>query len=270
MLRFQFRHAPTGALLAVALLCSGARAELLAQAVEAAAAGPPAGTLPANAMRVPFFVGEKLTYDVKFGAIKVGTGTMEVLDLADVRGKTSWHTILRVSGSIPFYKVRDRYESWFDVVSLTSRRYFQDIEEGGYKPKRHYELFPERGMYRLKDEPEQPTVSDPLDEGSFLYFIRTIPLDVGQTYSFSRYFKPEGNPVSITVSRRETITTPAGKFDCVVIKPTFRSKGLFSEDGQAEIWITDDAARVMVQLKTKLTIGSLNLFLSSHNARVSP
>ena len=261
---------PIGALLAVALVSSAPSAELLAQAVEATTVGMSSVPLPANAMRVPFFVGEKLTYDVKFKAIKVGTGTMEVLDLADVRGKMSWHTVLRVSGSIPFYRVRDSYESWFDVVSLTSRRYFQDIEEGGYKPKRHYELFPERGMFQLKDEPEQPTVSDPLDEGSFLYFIRTIPLDVGRTYSFARYFKPEGNPVTITVSRRETITTPAGKFDCVVIKPTFRSKGLFSEDGQAEIWITNDAARVMVQLKTKLSIGSLNLYLTSHNARVSP
>ncbi len=37
----------------------------------------------------------------------------------------------------------------------------------------------------------------PLDDGSFLYFVRTIPLEVGQTYNFDRYFNPKANPVTI-------------------------------------------------------------------------
>ncbi len=225
--------------------------------------------LPADAMKVPFYVGEKLDYDVKFGALKVGSASMEVLDITEVRGHVSWHTMFLVGGSIPFYRVNDRYESWFDVVSLTSHRFFQDIEEGNYKPKRHYEMFPERGMYQLNDHPEQPTVSNPLDDGSFLYFVRTIPLEVGQSYAFSRYFNPEANPVRIKVVRRETLQTPAGTFRTVVIQPTFRSKGLFSENGKAELWITDDDARMMVQLKTRLSIGSLNLYLRAHNAKTA-
>jgi hypothetical protein len=56
--------------------------------------------LPSNAAVVPFFVGEKLEYEVKFGAIKVGKGSMEVRDIADVRGVPSWHTIFRITGGI--------------------------------------------------------------------------------------------------------------------------------------------------------------------------
>ncbi len=262
-------RAPLGALIAVTLLTTAPQATLVAQSADAYMSAKASASLPSDAMKVPFFVGEKFEYDVKFGALKVGSGSMEVMDITDVRGKASWHTMFRVSGSLPFYRVNDRYESWFDVTTLTSRRFFQDIEEGGYKPKRHYEMFPERGMYQHNQEPEKPTVAEPLDDGSFLYFVRTLALDVGKTYSFSRYFNPDANPVKILVARRETVTTPAGTFKCIVLKPTFRSKGLFSENGSAEIWITDDDARMMVQLKSKLPVGSLNLYLRSQNAKIA-
>ena len=218
--------------------------------------------LPADAMAVPFAVGERLSYDVKFGSLKVGSGTMEVQPLTEVRGRTVWHTVFRIDGGIPLYRVKDRYESWFDVVTLNSLRYHQDIDEGSYERKRRYEIFPERGMLRENDKPEEPTVSDPLDEGSFLYFVRTLPLEIGRTYEFARYFKTAGNPVRIRVLRRETVTVPAGTFKTVVLQPTFQTKGIFSQNGRAEVWLTDDARRMMVQMKSKLGFGSLNLFLT--------
>ncbi len=217
--------------------------------------------LPANAAVVPFAVGEKLDYEVRFGSIKVGNGSMEVRDLVDVRGAITWHTVFRIKGGIPLYRVNDSYESWFDVVTLTSRRFYQDIDEGSYERKRRYEFFTDRGMYQENDKPEQPTVAAPLDDGSFLYFVRTIPLEVGKEYAFSRYFNPASNPVTIKVLRRETIKVPAGTFNTVVLQPTFKTKGIFSENGKAEVWITDDDRRMMVQMKSKLSIGSLNLYL---------
>jgi len=222
-------------------------------------------TLPANATPVPFAVGERLEYDVRFGSIRVGSGSMEVDGLVDVRGVTTWHTVFRITGGIPLYRVNDRYESWFDVRTLSSRRFHQDIDEGSYERKRRYEFFNERGMYQENDKPEQPTVDSPLDDGSFLYFVRTIPLEVGAEYTFSRYFNPASNPVTIKVLRRETVTVPAGTFTAMVLQPMFRSKGIFSENGRAEVWITDDDRRMMVQMKSKLSIGSLNLYLRKHN-----
>jgi hypothetical protein len=117
----------------------------------------------------------KLEYDVRFGKLKVGSGSMEVQELAQLRGRTTWHTVFRITGGIPLYRVNDRHESWFDVVTLTSLRFYQDIDEGSYERKRRYEFFPERGMYQEGTKPEQPTVSAPLDDG-LLYFVRTIPL----------------------------------------------------------------------------------------------
>ena len=210
---------------------------------------------------IPYSAGERLAYDVKFGSIDVGNAVMEVVGVEEVRDRPAFHVRFNVKGGTLFYKVNDHYESWLDTTTLVSLRHVQDIDEGRYERERHYEIMPERGVYRENDKPEQPTVQMPLDDGSFFFFLRTIPLEVGQTYSFNRYFKPDRNPVTVTVVRKERIKVPAGTFDAIVLHPTIKAKGVFGEGGQAEIWLADDSSRVMLQMKSKLKIGSLNLYL---------
>ncbi len=216
-------------------------------------------------MAVPFDTGEKLTYDVRFGAIKVGTGRMEVVGMQDVRGREAWHTRFTVKGGIPFYKVNDRIESWIDTRTFESLQFLQDLQEGRRDKERFYEIYPDLGTYSEKGEVEHaPSVADPLDDAAFMYFVRTIPLEVGQTYEFNRYFRPDRNPVQIRVLRKETIKVPAGSYQTIVIQPIIKSKGIFSEKGHAEMWLTDDSRRLLVQMKTDLSIGSLNLYLRGY------
>jgi hypothetical protein len=212
---------------------------------------------------IPYSSGERLVYDVKFSAVDVGDAVMEVLGLENVRGRQALHIRFTVKGGTLFYKVNDRYESWIDTLRLISLRHWQQIDEGSYERERRYEIMPEIGTYKENDKPEQPTVAEPLDDGSFFYFLRTIPLEVGKTYTFERYFRPDRNPVTVTVVRRERIKVPAGTFDAIVLHPTIKAKGIFGEGGQAEIWLTDDSTKTMLQMKSKLKIGSLNLYLKS-------
>jgi len=241
--------------------------------VAAFLAAIPASAQDSSALaRVPFGVGERLEYQVKFGRLPVGSGAMEVLPMDTVRGRDAWHTMFDIRGGIPFYRVHDRYEAWFDTHSLASLRYRQDIDEGSYEPKRHYEIFPDRREYIeiKKDgtrEPPQESVEHPLDEASFVYFLRTIPLHDGMDTSFNDYFKARANPVRIKVLRRDTIEVPAGRFAAIVVQPIFESK-LFSEGGHAEIWLSDDENRIVLQMKSKVSFGSLSLYLKSY--RPSP
>ena len=214
---------------------------------------------------VPFDTGERLTFDVRFGGIKVGTGRMEVVGFQDIRGRETWHTRFTVKGGIPLYRVNDRLESWIDTRTFESLRFVQDLEEGRRDKERFYEIYPEQATYSEKGEVEHaPSVEDPLDDAAFMYFVRTIPLEVGKTYSFDRYFRPDRNPVQIRVLRKETVNVPAGKFQTIVIQPVIKSKGIFSEKGHAEMWLTDDPRRLLVQMKTDLSIGSLSLYLRGY------
>jgi hypothetical protein len=219
----------------------------------------------ATASARPFSIGERLSYNVYFGPKQVGSGSMHVVGIDTIRGRPAYHATLRIKGGVPSYEVDDTFESWFAIDDFSSLRYNQDQNEGSRKRAHRYEIFPERRVYDdLTDEkPEQPSVAEPLDDGSFLYFLRTVPLEIGQTYEFQRYYKPDRNPVRIRVLRRERVTVPAGTFDAVVIQPIIKTKGAFSDGGRAEVWMSDDGHRMIVQMKSQLSFGSINLYLKS-------
>jgi hypothetical protein len=212
---------------------------------------------------VPFGPGERADYSVKFGPFSVGRGTMEVVGIDTVRGRESWHILFRVRGGVPGYRVDDRMESWMDTGTLSSLRFHQEMNEGNRERERKFEIFPESVYVEDGKEPQE-TVDLPLDDGSFLYFVRTIPLEIGKEYVFEQYFRPDRNPVRIQVLRRERIKVPAGTFETVVIRPIIKARGVFSENGRAEIWLTDDDRRLMVQMKSHMKLGSLSLYLRSY------
>ena len=213
---------------------------------------------------VPYRVGERLEYDVRFGKLHVGSASMEVAPMAEIRGHQTWHTVFQVKGGTFFYRVNDLYESWTDIQTGNSLRFRQDLNEGRRDVERIYDIFPDRSQFMEVKDTAMASVANPLDDGSFLYFIRTIPLVVGQTYSFDRYFKPDRNPVTIKVLRKEHIEVEAGEFDAIVVQPVIKSKGIFSENGHAEVWLSDDSRRIMLQMKSGLSFGSINLYLKSY------
>lgn len=217
---------------------------------------------------VPFGVGERMTYKVTLGIVgEVGTGLLEVVDLDTVHNHPAYELRFQVSGGIPFARVDDDYRSWLDAHSLVARRFKQDQHEVRYERHRTFDFFPEERRWKQTDKDESgimPTDA-PLDDVSFLYFIRTIPLEVGKTYTFNRYFREESNPVTVKVLRKATITTPAGRFKTIVVQPIIKTKGLFSEGGKAEVYFTDDDKRILVALKSKVKVlKSLDMMLDTY------
>jgi uncharacterized protein DUF3108 len=226
---------------------------------------PSATATTPNADARPFAVGEKLTYNAKVNFLHVGTGIMTVVGIDTIRGHTTYHTAFDVHGRMLFYSVNDHYESWFDTTTMASLRYKQSIDEGTYERERIFEMYPERATFSENGKPEEPGVRLPLDDGSFIYFVRTIPLGLGQSYEFNRYFRPDRNPVRLDVVRKERIKVPAGEFDAIVVRPAIKSKGIFSQDSKAEIWFSDDSLRLMLRMKSGLPFGTLQLELKDIN-----
>jgi hypothetical protein len=211
----------------------------------------------------PFGAGEKLDYSVKFGFIKAGQGSVEVVGRDTIRGREVWHTRFRVKGGVPMYRVDDVLESWIDTGCFQSLRFVQQLEERGKTRQRRYEMYPERLAFTENDKPEEPSAPRPLDDGSFFFFVRTQDLVVGQTYEYGQYFRPDRNPVVIRVIGRERVKVPAGEFDTIVLQPVIKTKGIFSEKGEARIWLTDDSSRVMVKMQAKVAFGTLTMSLTS-------
>ena len=209
-------------------------------------------------------VGERALYDLRLAGRGVGSGSLEVLGEERIGGYTALRTRLQVSGGVFFARVDDRFESWIDPHLLFSRRFVQDQKELTSKRYRDYHLAPEQRTYRQADSGEEGvlTTSEPLDDVSFLFYSRTLPLKVGDVDTIPRYFKA-GHDVILRVLRKERITVPAGTFETIVVQPTITNAGgLFGQGGQAELYFSDDSARVLVMLKSRVpVVGSLSLHL---------
>ena len=247
--------------LAIAILVS-----LAAFAVRAEGQAAPAGelmTVSSDAARVPFAVGEELVFRATFGGLPAGTARMRVDGIELVRGRPAYHVVFSIEGGIPFFRVRDRYESWIDIVTLSSLRHTQSISEGRYRRNTTYEIYPERGEFQKNLEEPRPTVANPLDDGSFIYAVRAMGVRVGDTIRNDRYFIPDRNPVVLTGLREDTVTVGAGTFAATVVRPTIKTGGIFAENGDAQVWFTNDDRRLPVMVKTKFSKFSLTLALQS-------
>jgi hypothetical protein len=267
---------------------AAARAPLALGAWVALVAGaattvPPAGAPDAGTARTAadtladwhFPVGERMEYSVTWGGIRLGEGSLAVEGLDTLDGHAAYRVAMEMRGGPPFYRVNDRMVSWIDPSPFSSLRFDQQLSEGSYRRDRRtlmdygsmtYSRYDNvDGRYVLKESDSGlPIPPGALDDVSFLYFARLLPLEVGHTYEFERYFKEQGNPVILKVLRREEIRVPAGRFQTIVVQPLIRTSGMFGEGGEAEVWLTDDARRIPVRVKTSMSIGSGNLFLTGY------
>lgn len=212
----------------------------------------------------PFAVGEKFEYDVKLGLLTLGHANVAVTELDTVRGVEAFVFRFHLAGKTMFYDVDDLLLSWVGTRDFASLRFRQDLAEGGKQRLRNYEIYPERRIYRLDgSDSVYETPPNPLDDTAFLYFMRITPLDVGKTYRYTRYFRRDKNPLTVKVAKREKLTLPGGeKVSCLVLEPTVDdTRGIFSKRSNARVWLTDDARRLPVQIRSRFPFGTLTLKL---------
>ena len=216
------------------------------------------------AASVPFGPGERFEFQVKLGMFSAGSGYMEVAGVDTVRGRPAYRLAMNISGGMLFAKVNDKYQSWLDTRALSSLHFISDVKEVSYKSFREFAIYPAEKRWQQLDENRAETMDTdaPLDELSYIYWLRTQPLQVGDTYTVPRYFQRSGNPVVIRVVRKEVKEVPAGTFNTIVVQPIIQTKGLFSQGGNAEIFLTDDADRHLVYLRSEIpVVGSVTLHL---------
>jgi hypothetical protein len=216
------------------------------------------------AVQVPFGPGERLEYQVKLGVFNAGEGFMAVEGVDTIRGQPTYRLALQLKGGKLFMKVEDKYKSWLTTRDLISLHFIKDVKEVSYKSFKEWAIYPEERRWQQLDEKhaEPMDATEPLDELSMLFWIRTLPLEVGETYTLNRYFMNKSNPVILRVLRRETKKVPAGEFSTIVVQPIIKSGGLFGEGGKAELFFTDDRARHLVYMRSEIpVVGSVTLHL---------
>lgn len=224
-----------------------------------------------------FPVGERMEYSVTWGGARIGRSVLTVEAIDTIAGRPTYRASLQTEGGPPFYRLEDRLMSWIQPKPFATVRFDQKLRQGGYRrDRRHLMDLTEQTYtrYDLKSDryvahEEEADVGIPpgaLDEVAYFYFVRLSDLEVGRRYEYERYFKESGNPVVLEVLRRERIRVPAGTFNTIVVRPTIKTSGLFSEGGEAELYVTDDERRIPVRVQTRMPIGTGNFYLTKYES----
>jgi hypothetical protein len=214
---------------------------------------------------IPFRIGERLTYSLKWSVIPVGVAVFEVLDGHTTLGRPSYLFRLSVK-SYPLidliYKVRDHIESYVDRSVTHSLFYKKKQREGRHKrdvevrfdwdqSKAHYYS---SGTYE-KTVDIIPGTFDPL---GIFYAFRLTPLKDDLEV---RTPVTDGKKSVIgraKVIKRETVKIDSREFDTYLIEPDLQHiGGVFekSKDAKLHVWVTADDHRIVVKTRSKVVVG---------------
>ena len=225
---------------------------------------------PVENVALPFSVGEKLTYQVSVAkGGKVGTATMWIEGPIDVRGTSTY--LLRFDSRIriAFLTAISSSSSWFDPLRGSSLRFLKRERNPLTHSDESVDLFPDQKEWKsASGEVGQSPSSAPLDELSFMYFIRTLPMIPGSTYTFDRHFDLTRNPITVSVIRREVIPTPMGELRVVLVEMRVRDPRHYKGEGVIRIHLTDDDCRLPARIESTMpVVGTATLTIASQNSR---
>ncbi len=229
------------------------------------AEGAPEGAAPAVR---PFAVGERLAFRVRVGKLgDVGRGAMWVEGPEEVRGQSAYRLRFEFGTRVGPVKVVNQTESWLDPEHMTTLRFHKREKQPFNSQEQRVELYPDQGRWEdAKGGGGDLPCPHPLDELSYIYYLRTLPLPTDTTFRFAHHFEAARNPTTVHVVGRETVTTPAGEFRTVVVEMRVRDGRHYKGDGGGVIRLnlTDDAARLPVRIQSQMpVVGAAVLTLES-------
>jgi hypothetical protein len=214
---------------------------------------------------LPFRVGEHLQYTAQFNIIPAGSASLRVMALDTVNANPTFHVRFEArTGSLAdrIYKIRDRIDTWLDKTGLYTHKQSKRLREGSYRKQWHLTVDYDRSIAVTNGD--TVAISHPVrDPYSLFYYLRTIPLTSGTTIPLTTYENQTLTEFYVQVTGKETVLVPAGTFPSLVVKPFREGKALFKNQGDMQIWFSDDARRLPVQIQIKLKYGSMLLRLKS-------
>ncbi len=219
-------------------------------------------TTPAVAVTTP----ERLTFTIYYAGIYAGTAVQELRQSGELLHATS--TAWSADWLTWLFKVEDRVESVSKVVDnrWSPVSYREKIHEGRTRRDKKITFNGDHSAlvedFRAKKVTTVPVTATTFDSLSCFVYTRTKPLDPGMKFSIDIYDGKTLHPAVVSVLRRETVTTKAGEFRAVVVRPELKTGGIFDKTGDLTIWMTDDERHIPVKMVSKVRIGSVTAELA--------
>ena len=213
--------------------------------------------------QTPFKIGESLQYHAEFNRVRVGEAELKVSAIEEINTIKSYHIIYvaKTKGLADrLFKIRDQIDIWIDKEGFFTHRLIKNINQGNYKNKVDVRFDYNKSIAKTSTK-EISIDFKARDSFSLFYYLRTILLKENDIMSFSSF---EGRRIvdyKLQIKGNEIIRTELGNITCTVIRPYQEGGNLFKNQGDMQIWISNDEKRLPVKIQIKMKFGSMTLLL---------
>jgi hypothetical protein len=214
-----------------------------------------------------FPVGQTYIYSAEWRVFNAGIATLRLEQAGPEHRAVA---TADAAGTISLlYHVQDKLEAFFDPASFCSHNASRHLEEGFRRVETNISfdyqhgkaVFDQKNIKKKESKHEEHDIPGCVtDMLSSIYYVASLPLLPDKTYSFPIN---DGGPtltVAVHVEARESIKTPAGVFNTIRVQPETSAPAL-RDKGKIWIWYSDDAARIPVQMRARLSWGTLTFSL---------
>ncbi len=216
-----------------------------------------------------FQAGESISYIVFYSALGmyVNAGNANfTTTLEKINNKPVYHAVGTGQSNNKYdwiFKVRDRYETYFDTATLQPYKFIRNIEEGGYKKYENVTFnqtantaITTNGVFKVPN-----CIQDVL---SSIYYARNIDFakyKEGDKIPFSMFLDNEVSNLYIRYLGKEDLKTKYGRFRTIKFKPLLLKGTIFEGGEKMTVWVTDDFNRVPVRIESPIVVGSVKVDL---------
>lgn len=207
---------------------------------------------------LPFGSGERLTFGIRaarFG--KIGHAVMAVTAGPYIRGIETMLVSMDTRIGVLFMKGSDANRSWIDPLRMTSLRFEKHQRRPFSSTDDSVNIFPDLHYWSgsgTHADSGITTGAAPLDELSFLYFLRTISLVQDSIYSFDRHYDKRRVPSTVRFVKREFVRTPAGDFKTVELEVRVKDGVDWKDEWVVRYWISEDRCRLPVRMESAVPL----------------
>lgn len=216
--------------------------------------------------------GESISYTIFYSVagIYINAGNANFTISNDkIYGKPAYHIVATGNSNTRYdwiFKVRDRYESYFDTATLQPYRFIRSVNEGGYK-KFEDVIFNQQKNTATSSNGTFKVPNCIQDVLSAVYYARNINFNayrVEDKIPFDMFLDNEVYHLHLRYLGKEKIDTKYGTFNAIKFKPLLIKGTLFEGGEKMNVWVTDDDNHIPVRIESPITVGSIKVDLMDY------
>ncbi len=217
--------------------------------------------------------GEKITFTVFYNVVGIyvnaGTAVFST-NLKKYNNTDAYHVVAEGVTNRKYdwiFKVRDRYESYFDAEKFRSLRFVRNINEGGFK---HHEdvVFNRANNTAYTNKKTYKLSHNVMDVINAVYYARNIDYNaykVGDKIPIDIFLDGEVYNTYIRYMGKEVVKTKYGKFNAIKLKPMLIKGSIFDGGEKMTLWVTDDDNHIPVRAESPISVGSIKVDLMAYD-----